>query len=548
MSELEPETIPAPDADPDVDPDVDPAVDPADAPPRRRRWLRLDGVELPILIIWISFAVALSALQPGHFWGDDFALYIRQGEGLVHFDTARVIRDIHYTVEWSRAKGFSPDVYPWGTSILLAIPLALFGRDIMALKFTMAAAFAIGAGAWFSLARRRLPLAAALGSTACFTLSLPMVRWVDVVGSDLPYLAITGLCLATLARWLSRGPITTRQAIGLGALGAAAFSFRNEGLGITAALLLGIGASHLFTATRTTWRPVLRLASIRAAIAGGVAIGITFVLQLFLPYDMLPSYKGSGPGRITANWSAYVRAVTDQFGFYNGSKRRFEAFGHPALGTTLLCVFLILLAFGVARMVLRHDVMDIVLLFTGLIHAYTALTFFVPSNRYAYVTVAVMFIAVAQGATVLVSGITRWFRSGDGGRKRKVAAALMFGLIAVFPAAQISPYRKLVVYAAAARDADRPLPGPYEDQSIEMYAAVLRYTTADDVILCLKPRAMTLFTNRSSVKIIGGAAAPEVATYMAVQETSSGKLNDVPHGSTDLWSNSIWHLLRLPKG
>ena len=73
---------------------------------------------LLLLLLCLGFA-AQTFLQPGHTWGGDFSLYIRQAQGLASQQAQRVTDDTRFMIENSTDHTFSPAAYPWGFPLIL---------------------------------------------------------------------------------------------------------------------------------------------------------------------------------------------------------------------------------------------------------------------------------------------------------------------------------------------------------------------------------------------------------------------------------------------
>jgi hypothetical protein len=276
---------------------------------------------LVLLVGLASFTITALLLTPGHFWGDDWTLYIRQAEGIIHLRTGDVVNDARFTVDNSIGPAFSPRVYPWGTALLLVTPIAALGRNIAALKLTMAFSMSVVAMSMFAVARRRMSTVAAFVAVACITLALPLIQWADVIGSDIPYVAVVGLCLAVFARWFADGKFDRRRIMWLGALGALAFSFRQEGLTALAALFVAVA---WFRLSESRSRQTLITTAKDLTVGGSVFVVITAVLQVLLPYELLPSYEGAGMSRIRPNLMPYP-CRRQRTGLYSSQRHRVEA-------------------------------------------------------------------------------------------------------------------------------------------------------------------------------------------------------------------------------
>lgn len=511
----------------------------ADGSSRWATWWKAWDRWLLLAIGLASFAITALLLTPGHFWGDDWTLYVRQAEGILHLRTGDVVRDARFTVDESIGPAFSPRVYPWGTALLLLAPIAVFGRHIAALKLTMAFSMGVVTMTFFAVSRRRMGYAAAFGAACCIALSLPMLRWADVIGSDIPYVAAVGVCLAVFARWHTMGGFDRRRVIVLGALGAITFAFRQEGLTMFVALMAGVAWSGVW-ASRT-------MASVKATavnLTAGVAtfVGVTLVGWILLPYELLPSYEGSGIGRIRPSIFPYLRAMGDQYGVFSGARNRIEALDQPWLGWTLIVLGSAFVVVGVGTLLRRHDALDVVLVLALGFHAYAAFTALHSNSRYLYTTVALVTVVGAQGIATIAQMV---------GRATRAPAWILVAMLAL-PAVwvQVPRYFDATERAADARDRNAPWNGPFEPSAAEMLVAVEQFTAPGDVVGFRKARAITLFTDRSAVQTPWPSAVPPIADWYVSEKDKSGKFVPPTESvcdctATEAWSNRTYTLYQL---
>ena len=494
-------------------------------------WQRLARRWLPLAVGTLAMLLTALLLIPGHSWGDDWALYLRQSEGILHFKVRDVVHDARFTVDESIGPEFSPRVYPWGTALLLLIPRALFGRSVPALKLTEALALGIGAAAWFAAGRRRMSTAAALAAAFCFMLSLPLIKWANYVGSDIPYVAIVGVCLAAFARWFAKDTLDRRHIILLGVLGAAAFAFRQEGLTVVVALLAAAAWHRL---SRSFTVQSLKATAIDVGLGAAAFAAVTGVLQVLMPYQMLPSYKGSGGSRIGESLSVYLRAAADQFGLWGHD--RVEVFDRPQLGWFIVMFGLLLVVVGLARMFQRHDALDVAILLLLAAHWYSALTTVHAYGRYLFVAVAALTYVGAQGIDVVAGFVARLLR-------KPLAPA--FAMLLVLPLIWIQLPRYQDAAEAASKAREQPVTsGPFGPPAQEMFDKVRELTQPDDVVAFKKARAMTLFTDRLSVQVPYISAVPTYADWFVAEKDRNGEFIAPPFAE-EVWRNVNYVIYRL---
>jgi 4-amino-4-deoxy-L-arabinose transferase-like glycosyltransferase len=501
-------------------------------------------VAVGVFVVATTAAVAL--LIPGHYWGDDWTLYVRQAEALWHGRASRVVADVTFTARNSTMREFTPEGYPWGTPLLLSLPIEVFGRSIATMKVTMALSFGLAAAAWYLVGRRWIGPVAALGGTALIVVSLPLLAWTNLIASDIPYLAAVGLAVLVFARRCTGQAVSWRSCLAVGAAAALAFSFRQEGLAVLLAAILAFamqrwksaGSSDTSPATRV--RLALRGAASDAAVAAATFATITLVVQLLLPSQLLPRYSTAGPGRIRPNLSFFSRSVASQFGLYDQLDARVEAFDTPVLGWLLIVAVIAGAVVGSWVVFRRHDPLDVLLIAIAVSHAYGALTFPFPDTRYMFVPFAIACLLIADGFESAARRLVASWRSAGAHSIVIVTAALIGGLVAN----QVSPYVTTARGAADARRIDQPAFSPLEPEPQEMFATVRSLTAPDDVLAFSAARAMTYFTDRRSVQVRGDDPIPAVAGWTVVEQLPDGSM-PLPPGFVVEWRNERYAVLRL---
>ena len=79
------------------------------------------------IVVGALAALMYATHRSGHWWGDDWALYIRQAEGLLTGTPTACLQENEFTVTMSRGSEFSPPLYPWGFPLMLVPFIAAFG-------------------------------------------------------------------------------------------------------------------------------------------------------------------------------------------------------------------------------------------------------------------------------------------------------------------------------------------------------------------------------------------------------------------------------------
>ncbi|MFP5488521.1 MAG: hypothetical protein ACLGHQ_09485, partial [Acidimicrobiia bacterium] len=249
------------------------------------------------LVVGGMAAVMFATHRAGHWWGDDWALYVRQAEGLVSGSTRRVLDENEFAVTMSRGPAFSPALYPWGFPLVLAPFVALWGVDVDRLAVVpvlSACAFACG---WHLLARRRVGAVASMVGVVAVTISPLLLGWTELIQSEWTFLAVATWALVALDRAVATDRLVGLTArwttlVGLGLWTAAAFSVRREGLALVAVM----GVAQL-AALVARWRHggpfrfERRLVG-QLLLPHAVAGAAVWVLQVALPTTVIPRYSG----------------------------------------------------------------------------------------------------------------------------------------------------------------------------------------------------------------------------------------------------------------
>ncbi len=543
----------------------------------------------------LSVLLAFAVHREGHFWGDDYALYIRQSEGLVNGNWAQVISDNHFTVDNSAWHTFSPYVYPWGFPMLLAPFYWQWGLDYEHLKWLGVVCFAVFLVCFNRITERRIGYGAALALTAAIGCSLPFLGHTNTVQSEMPFLAFAGICLWTIDQLEDRQaweadrlwPLVT-----LGGLIAFTFNIRREGLALIIALV-AVHAVHLATIRHGPgwWHNVRwkRLAVPYVTFAVSVA-----VFQLLLPSVLVPDYPGTGFQNLKENVPYFRDELAAQLGFSRPYRDHFEVLGSVGLGHTLFRIILWLIVIGFVARLVRNWRQDASLL------AYTAamagVTGRLPFHEGRYLLQLTPFLLyfAAQAIPTLTELVLAARRRPEPDPVAAVAAAepvlaseLPFAETVTDPGGEADaavphpPTRQplpgriamgvviaglaglaLLGFSAARGEAERtsagnatgiPQWGPTDPYVEEMWAAVRSNTRADDVVAFFRSRAMTLETDRRAIQSGGLETILQAADFYAMEKGSSYSQPNVSDeqaaetGMVKVWENAKFVLWQIPQ-
>ena len=170
-----------------------------------RGWRSLLTSAALALVLGAMAAAMFASHRAGHWWGGGWALYLRQAQGLLDGQPGRVIDENLFTVESSRGAAFSPPLYPWGFPIILSPFVAVVGTDIDRLTIVPVLCAMVFALAWFDLARRRIGSVPAMIGVVAVTMTPLLLGWTELIQSEWPFLAVTGVALVGLVAGVALG-------------------------------------------------------------------------------------------------------------------------------------------------------------------------------------------------------------------------------------------------------------------------------------------------------------------------------------------------------
>lgn len=487
------------------------------------------------IVVGAMVAIMLATHRSGHWWGDDWALYIRQAQSLIDGNPGEVTADNRFTTESSLGAPFSPPLYPWGFPIVLVPFVAVVGVDIDALHVVPVLCAAVFACAWFALARRRIGLVAAFVGVVAATLTPLLLSWSELIQSEWPFLAVTFALLVAVDRAVESRVLVDVTArwwplvlLGVGA--AAAFTVRREGLAMTpaiAAAQLGLLTTGVpgFTVLFREWRLAARV-----LVPHLSALATVLALQRVLPSTLVPQYSGTS---ITNAWTfgdKHIRHLAE----VSGLKRHWESdasvLGSTTLGSGVIGLYFVLAAIGVVLAVSVNRRRDLHLVVYALVAFLIGASFRSALNRYVATVGPVLFL-LGLVALVAVFGHRR------PGRGRAVAAAAAL-LIVAGNLANAADRIDSADRAAAAGTVEW---GPTHPAAVEMFDAVRDLTEAGDVVAGPKARALTLLTDRRAIQVDRWRPLPSDWTPDLVVTEAGTPPDDVLRDDPryeQVWSNS----------
>lgn len=269
-----------------------------------------------ILLIICTFILAYGYLRPDHQMMGDFALYLRQIQAIWQGDGRQVYNDMAFMLSNSSNDVYSPILYPWGFSILMAPFYPFFGLNHLAYKIVIALFFT---GAivmiYLTFKSKENFRWQALLIAALIAVQPKYLSWMNMVLSEMPYLFFVMLSLYTLNRIYSNKEIKASQTpayIGLGILLMFTAQIRTEGI----LLFPALAVSHLYYLYRnpgqwTSWKKAPRfLLTVATPYLSGFIFFI--ILSLIFPSGFLKHtdhFEFTSTIRVLANIIGYFRSL-----------------------------------------------------------------------------------------------------------------------------------------------------------------------------------------------------------------------------------------------
>jgi len=448
------------------------------------------------IIIVFSGLMGAALLSSGHDWGDDFASYIMQAESIVDGRPSQFMEANAFTIHQSSIN-LGPVAYPWGTPVLLAPVVAVFGLNLMALKsinWICYLLFLIALAAGF---RSKLSPLSLIALVAILGFDPAILNLFNSVASDIPFLLFSTLTILLIGKVIVQRQILSVEWLGYVLLGiclAVSFFIRTTGIvlllvAILAEAVLSIPFLHRsrtseldlerkpdsipLSRTRINWRMIFL-----RAIPYFVFLGMTGVWYLLLP-------SGEG-GYLQSLRAISVREIKANILYYLGMPQNFFSaipFFPLVFGATLPFFFT-----GLVKTINRYYPMVIYGILTMGVNiiwpANQGLRFLLPIFPFY-----LFFLLLGM----------EWYVRVMEGIERKVAFSVVAGFVLL--AAFFFSRQAMELALANIRNHREVSSGPFTPASQEMFNYIKSNTAQDSVIVFFKPRAMRLLTGRASLHL-----------------------------------------------
>ncbi|WP_109698124.1 glycosyltransferase family 39 protein [Chitinophaga deserti] len=422
------------------------------------------------LALIVAFISSMLLHQPGHNWGDDFALYIHQAQALLSGEVPQLVSENTFMVRQSDMQ-FGPEAYPWGFPIMLAPVISIAGPDFAVLKMLESLFFVLAMGCYYLLARRFIPKSWAFAGMLLLAFNNLYLHHTSNVLTEFPFLLLMLLSLLCAERFFRRQH--WRYAIILGGLSWFTFLIRTEGIVLLPAYCYAVwSARQDFSDGGWRWQKIMLV-----SIPPATWFLLDTLAGALLPRGFASHMEITGIGSLDTlreNWQYYPAKLTWML----------TGFKQYILFFTL---FFVCMLTGLYRLRTSAAMPAAVMVQLGVI----LLAWPFREHRYlfAFLPFALLF---ATAGLQLAATRLKWLGA-------VVLIPAIFVLILHLHSDFIHIRRNLASPAVMA--------GPMEKDSRDMFRFIKEKTDKKDVIAFFRPRAMHLYAERRSLVVINNPLA-----------------------------------------
>lgn len=470
---------------------------------------------LPLGIILLSIALAFAILSNDHDWGDDWAAYLMQSISITKGETREFLERNTFTMRES-TRFFGPDAYPWGFPALLSpFVLACGPLNVFCLKFINLVFFAVFLWAFYAFIARRLSTVEACMLMAVFAVSPVLLKFADLIQSDIPFLVFSTASLLLIEEIILRddAPLgSPRKNIWLGVILFFAFFVRTNGLLLVPTLFL----TQVYLYWRTKPRIVL---DPKRILTVGLIPYLVFGLLTIINLILFPAGEGSHFEHLSVltlntllnNLSAYIAMPSL---FFVDLPQSVILYG-------------LMIPFFISGVILNHKQDIHIIIYFALSYAMFIVWPDQQGLRFLFPLLPFFVYFAYRGMTATSFALTKKYqRLGQG-----LARGFWLTVIAFFA----------VTSFGLALDNLEQGRGPYDNVfdpvSLEMFEFVRGNTPGDSVLSFYKPRTLRLFTDRDTL-MIETCEALGKADYVVLRK-SRGAVDQVAPGEVDSCNPSL---------
>lgn len=502
------------------------------------------------LIVGALLATMFLMQREGHWWGDDWALYIRQARGLLLGSTDQVALENRFTVEMSDGAPFSPVVYPWGFPFILAMFIPFVGDGVDQLSIVGKLAACVFFVAWYALAKPRIGALGALVGLVAVCATPAILGWADLIQSELPFMAVVGVTLVGLdylsaEQRLLRSDTRLIWLLLLGVGAAFSFEIRREGLALIPAIftahvvMLWRERAHRHQLGRRRW------IQLTAQVAVPYLAALVTVLcsrTLFPTVIVAQTGDGTGPANVWRNWGKHVDNMSRLVGLQGPHANEPSVLGNHSLGTAAVITWFVLVVVGILIAITFRIYRD------AFLAAFAVAAFVIGCSATA--TLTRYFAAAAPILSLLaLSGVAVIIRRVSGPRWGRWTVPIAMVLLTMPLAIANNVVTKdRIDNAQLAHDVGSIEWGAQHPSAIQMFEAVRHYTDLDDIVAAPKARSMVLLTERWAVQVDDyRPLPPDVDVELIVTERDGRRYPEFSQLSdqwTEVWSNDRFVLFQ----
>lgn len=461
---------------------------------------------LTVIVLLFGFG-SLSKGVP--YWGDDFAAYLSEAIAIADGDLpAQTQRNycMHRAVLPSNAEGRSL-VYVWGYPLLLSLVYRTVGFDmqnfstLIYYKFPSLICFALCAGVFYLLLRRRFSWRASLFLTLLFSTSGSFLYDINILYSDLVFLFFS-LLLLLLGELLIDRLCANYLSVGTWALAAALgavmwYTYETRLNGVTVCLTVLV--AQLVSLRTKNAKPTLHHLFCHA-LPYAIFVALLLISSRFLPpaTSNLNDVGDTTFKNILLNFAAYGYFTLEYLDVL------------PGFHTLLFLPAAALCVLGYLKRGFQRENLHLSLLTLGT-YIVNILLPYRQGSRYLYNIFPLLIIYLGYGADwtaekLLPKLSEKW--------RIRLPKLLRVAGIAILAAACLNVS---IIGIQNWTNAD-PLPSTdvYSPEAVEVYRYLQENTDPDELICFFKPRALYLNTGRMGFCVKkNGPAVTEADYYLA---------------------------------
>ncbi|MGK7396600.1 MAG: ArnT family glycosyltransferase [Candidatus Cyclobacteriaceae bacterium M3_2C_046] len=428
------------------------------------------------LILIVSFIFNVVSLQEGTDWGGDFAAYIDQTRHLADNQLDKY-QDLTMFRFENSSESIAPQFYPWGLPILLVPVYKVFGLNLLAWKIYLLLFFTLSLWVVFHIFKHKLSPPAGLFLVVLLALNPYFFSFKQHILSDYPFLFFSLLSVYLVERFLIRERYLINPWLSYSLLGIVFFAgtfIRSIGhlmVLVFAAVQVIQNYQRGFTRMKTFNFPTLLTYGIYIMLVffiGGLFPKSSLYLNDFLNADFL--------NVIYRNLIYYISLPSEFFQVTDS-----EVFAGVLYGLTI--------PFLAAGLLVRYKKDYFYLILMVFTYALLLIYPYHQGLRFIFVLVPFTLYFTIRGACWIRNHFISHFQ-------RKV---LPFNSVYAF----CTVLFVLFIYAdiKMMREKNPEIQtGPIISESREMFHYIEKNVSPEKVIIFRKPRVMTLFTGRKSVR------------------------------------------------